>query len=330
MIRALSVLAALCVAGCGGAEEAGAPYPELRLAAAERAGLDPSLLRRADATFAATPGLRSVLVMRHAETVFERYYGGVGVNSEQDVFSITKSVVSALVGIEVARGRLRLDERLVHALPQQLEPGADPRIHAITLRDLLTMTAGYRRSSVVSTGDVIRTLVNRPLASDPGTTFSYDDGSAHLLSAVLTKASGLPAEELARRALFAPLGAHLGRWISDGQGNSLGSTGLFLRPRDLLKLGELYLRRGRWDGRRIIPASWVRESTTTQVTIRGGYAYGYLWWVNTGPHGGFLAQGFAGQALAVHPRLDLVVAMTGSGGFDHREVLGTVLRAVVR
>jgi CubicO group peptidase (beta-lactamase class C family) len=103
---------------------------------------------------------------------------------------------------------------------------------------------------------------------------------------------------------------------------------LLLRSRDLLKLGQLYLQHGRWRGRQIVPASWVRESTTRHVSIPGGYAYGYLWWVNTGPHGGFAAQGFAGQVVAVYPRLDLVVVLTGGGSFDQTEALRLLLRAV--
>jgi CubicO group peptidase (beta-lactamase class C family) len=126
------------------------------------------------------------------------------------------------------------------------------------------------------------------------------------------------------------LGIHAGRWSSDGQGRSLGSTGIFLRSRDLLRLGRLYLQHGRWSGRQIVPASWVRESTTMRAEIRGGYAYGYFWWVNTGPHGGFAAQGYAGQLVAVYPRLDLVIVMTGAGSFDQVGALRLLLRAVVR
>lgn len=324
-------MAAVSLVGCGGTEHTATPQPGLRLAAAEREGLDPMLLRRADARFAATPGLLSVLVMRHGALVFVRYYRGASAAQEHDVFSITKSVVSMLVGVELARGELHgLDQRLVDFFPERLERDADSRIRQIRLRDLLTMTAGYRATVIPLGGDIVRTLLNRPLATDPGTTFSYDDGSAHLLSAVLTAASGMPTERLARSALFGPLGIRSVRWVADPQGVTLGSTGLILRSRDLLTLGELYLRRGRRHGEQVVPSAWVKESTKAQVRIPGGYAYGFLWWVNTGPHGGFLAQGYAGQALAVFPGDDLVVAVSGAGGFDHRLVLDEVLRWVVR
>lgn len=320
----------LVLAGCGGSGTSSTPPPHQSLASAARAGFDPARLSAADHRFDRMPGLVSVLAMRHGQLVFERYYHGARGNEELPVFSVTKSVVSALVGIALRDGQLRsLDQKLVDFFPQELEVDADSRVRAITLRHLLTMTAGYRGTSTLFTDDRVRTLMNRPLASDPGRTFSYDDGSAHLLSAVLTKATELPLALFARQELFGPLSIRPGRWLSDGQGRSLGSTGLFLRSRDLLTFGELYLQHGRWRGQQVVPDAWVRESTSTQVAIPGGYAYGYLWWVNRGPHGGFLAQGYAGQMVAVYPRLDLVVAMTGGGDFDRLQVMQLLLRAVV-
>jgi CubicO group peptidase (beta-lactamase class C family) len=295
-----------------------------------RQGLDPARLIAADRHFQALPTLASVLVMRRGRLVFERYYHGATADQERNVFSVTKSVVSALVGIALRDGDLRsLDQRLVDFFPEKLERSTDEGVRTITLRDLLTMTAGYRSEQVLATDDWVRTLINRPLASVPGVTWAYDDGSAHLVSAVLTKATGTSVESFARRKLLGPLGIRPGPWTSDGQGHSLGSTGLHLRPRDLLALGRLYLQNGKWQGRQIVPASWIRISTATQVSIPGGYAYGYLWWVNTGPHKGFLAQGAWGQIVAVYPRSDVVIAITGAGDFDRVDVLRVLLHAVV-
>jgi CubicO group peptidase (beta-lactamase class C family) len=268
--------------------------------------------------------------MRRGRLVFERYYHGATADQQRNVFSVTKSVVSALVGIALRDGDLRsLDQRLVDFFPEKLERSTDEGVRTITLRDLLTMTAGYRSEQVFATDDWVRTLMNRPLASVPGVTWAYDDGSAHLVSAVLTKATGTSVESFARRKLFGPLGIRPGLWTSDGQGHSLGSTGLHLRPRDLLALGRLYLQNGKWHGRQIVPASWIHTSTATQTSIPGGYAYGYLWWVNTGPHKGFLAQGARGQIVAVYPRYDVVIAITGAGDFNRVDVLRRLLHAVV-
>jgi CubicO group peptidase (beta-lactamase class C family) len=328
--RALSLLAvALVAAGCGSRNGTPGPVGQVSAAAAVHEGFAPAKLRAADRRFRATPALASVLVSRHGRLVFERYYRGARRSEDANVFSVTKSVVSALVGIALREGKLRsLDQRLVDFFPGELAAGTDPRVRTITLRDLLTMTSGYREPLIAASDDWVRTLLNRPLSSDPGTAFSYDDGSAHLAGAALAQATGETLQAYAQRKLFGPLGIHPARWSTDGQGHSLGSTGLFLRPRDLLRLGELYLEDGRWHGRQVVPASWVRESTRTHVRIPHGYAYGYFWWVDTGPHSGFLALGYAGQTIAVFPKLGLVVTTTGGGTFDVLGVLRPILAAL--
>lgn len=328
--RALPLLAiALLVAGCGSRNQVAEPVGHVSTALAQQEGFTPSKLRAADRRFRATPALASVLVSRHGRLVFERYYRGATGNEDQNVFSVTKSVVSVLVGIALREGKLRsLDQKLVDFFPGELASGTDSRVRAITLRDLLTMTSGYREPLIAASDDWVRTLLNRPLSSDPGTAFSYDDGSAHLAGAALAQATGESLQAYAQRELFGPIGIHPAHWSTDGQGHSLGSTGLFLRPRDLQTLGRLYLRDGRWDGRQLVPERWVRDSTSTKVRVPNGYAYGYFWWVNPGPHGGFLALGYAGQTIAVFPKLDLVVTTTGGGSFDVLAVLRPILAAL--
>jgi CubicO group peptidase (beta-lactamase class C family) len=316
--------------GCG-SPTATKPSPKPPpLAAAKHEGFSVAKLRAAERRLSETRQLLSVLVQRHGHLVLERYYHGASRDRPWSVFSVTKSVVSALIGMAIRDGRLEgVDQKLVDVFPDKLLDDADPRIRTITLRDLLTMTAGYRNENTpFETDDWVRALLNRPLASDPGAIFSYDDGSAHLLSAVLTKATGVPAATFARRTLFGPLGIDPGRWNTDGQGRSLGSGGLFLRPRDMLRIGQLYLQKGRWGERQIVPSAWVRESTRKQISIPGGYAYGYLWWIDTGPHGGYLALGYRGQTIAVFPRLALVVTTTGTDEAVRTKVLDAVLHSV--
>ena len=323
------LVALAVVGGCGGAGSAAESPAHPSLAAAQHEGFDTGRLRAAERRFETTHGLGSVLVQRHGRLVFERYYHGASADKPRNVFSVTKSVVSALVGIALRDGQITsLDQKLVDFLPQDFAEGVDPRVRAITLRDLLTMTGGYRETPLIFTDDWVRTLLNRPIVSEPGTKFSYDSGSTHLLAAALAEAVGMSVEAFAKRELFGPIGIRPGSWSKDGQGRSIGSTGLSLSSRDLLKLGELYLRNGRWHRRQVVPAEWVRESTRKQVAVPGGFAYGYLWWINTGPHKGFLAQGYAGQMVADFPRLDLVVVMTGGGDYDRIELLRLLLRAV--
>jgi CubicO group peptidase (beta-lactamase class C family) len=261
-------------------------------------------------------GITSVLVMKHGRLVREDYYGGLEASERVPVFSITKSVVSALVGIALADGHLRsVDERLADFFP-----GADPRIR---LRHLLSMTAGYGRQ--LNFGDTdAAALAVRPLVNPPGTTFNYDSGSSDLLAAIVERTTGMSIADYARTRLFAPMGIRDVRWPG-----SHGGSGLLLRPRELLAIGQLYLARGAWKGRQLVPARWVQASTRPHVRIArargitGGY--GYQWWVQTGRTSFYAAHGYLGQALVVLPGLGDVIVVTSA-----QEDFGDTLRFALR
>lgn len=250
-----------------------------------------------------------------------------------DVYSVTKSVVSALVGIALADGKLEsVDQRLVEFFPAHASV-ADSGLRQVTLADLLTMRAGFSGEPIEVSDNWIRTLMARPLEHEPGQVFVYDSGSSHLLSAVLTKVTGRMASALARERIFRPLGIGDGwRWPDDGQGVSVGGDGLGMRARDLAKLGQLYLQKGRWNGKQLVPAAWVRRSTRMQTTIGvPGQGYGYQWWVQKGPRGtAYAALGYGGQAIVVFPALDLVVVLTTvpSGDTDVRAIVRMIVAAV--
>jgi CubicO group peptidase (beta-lactamase class C family) len=243
---------------------------------------------------------------------------------------VTKSVISALVGIALARGDLKsLDQKLVDFLPAtDITGSTDPRIRDVTLRDLLTMRAGFKGDVITNfdytnSDDWPKALVNRELVRDPGSKFAYDSGTAHLLSTVLTKATGMSAAEYAALHLFGPLGFGKVYWPYDPTGNSLGGWALELTPRQMAQLGLLYLRHGTWAGQQIVPASWVARSTAKEVdthargarTSAAGYppwrGYGYLWWrYPRNRPAGFMAVGRGGQYIVVWPKLDLIVVTT--------------------
>jgi CubicO group peptidase (beta-lactamase class C family) len=233
-----------------------------------------------------TSGITSVLVMKHGRIVRESYYGGVEPSERLPIFSITKSVTSTLVGIAIARRELTgLAERL-------------PWRQQITLRQLLSMTAGYAPSFDFEPADA-QELAARARVNRPGT-FAYDGGSLDLAGAMLERATGMSLADYARRRLFGPMGISDVRWPG-----SRGASGLLLRPRELLAFGEQYLE----GGKGIVPASWVRLSTRAQGRIRRGLGYGYGWWIR--PHS-FAAYGYLGQVLAIYPKRDEVVLVTSS------------------
>lgn len=287
--------------------------------------MDSTVLAKIDDYIAdAFPTLLSLLIVRHGSLVFEHYYQGCRAEDSANVKSVTKSIVSALVGIALREHYVTsLDQRLIEFFPQDFPAGGDPQKREITLGHLLTLRSGF--SWVESSAESLPALfasdhwvrygLSVPLVYAPGEVFAYSTLDAHLLSAVLTQVTGMSALAFANRSLFGPLGSRATTWATDPQGNSIGGSELYLTPRDLAKVGYLYLRRGRWEGSQLIPEEYLEASTRTQVTPGGSVVvsdtYGYLWWVSTvGPFASFYAIGYGGQSIYVIPALDVVLITT--------------------
>jgi CubicO group peptidase (beta-lactamase class C family) len=327
------------------------PTAGWRTAAPDEQGMDPAVVGELDAKVPDRyPQVRSVLVVRHGYLVYERYWQGVGPSDGHDVRSVTKSVVSALVGIALRDRHLQgLDQTVGELLVNHLPATADPRLRRVTLKQLLTMTSGLAGDDsslggddqlfdrLFQSRDWVRHILSRQLVSKPGAEFAYSSAGSHLLSAIVADASGQSALDLARTQLFAPLGiaadhaleptirhwpptqaelAAFGRapvaWPRDPQGYHVGGAFLKLPARDLAKFGYLYLNGGRWDHTQVVPAEYVAASTRPQShPPRGPGEYGYQWWVtNETGHDSFRAMGFGGQLIQVIPELDLVVVIT--------------------
>ena len=282
--------------------------------------------------------VRSILVATDDRIVFEQYYG-TDQDAYWDVFSVTKSVVSTLVGIALEDGLIdSLDDTAAQLLPKSAED-MSPAVARTTLRELLTMTAGFP-SGDEATGPAftqsehwVSAILRNP-ESPPGGPFLYSNGTSHLLAAIVEEATGTSALDYARSRLFEPLGIHTRpvtrgvvnsaealaahekaagfAWPVDPQGVSTGWWGIKLQPRDMVKLGQLFLADGRWEGQQIVPADWVDEATTQQVTADGlGDGYGYQWWTATvDATEAFRAMGYGGQLIQVLPERDVVVVTT--------------------
>jgi CubicO group peptidase (beta-lactamase class C family) len=279
----------------------------------------------------------SVTVIRHGYVVLDQSFGRFATRTLGEPYasgglhelqSATKSVTSMLLGIALHQNSSsgvtvktpvwRLAATL-HYVPANL----DPRKRAMTLKDLLTMQSGlaWKETGYAYTpgsgNDVIAMLatnnwtkytVDRPMASQPGTRFNYNTGGAHLVSGAVTLLTHKTAAAYAAQRLFAPLGIHSYKWLTAPEGVNAGGFGLELQPRDLTKLAFLYLHHGNWNGRQIVPSSWVEQSTTDQVADPL-YEYGYLWWLDRADGYAFMA-GLYGQLAAAIPDKDLVVVIT--------------------
>ncbi|MFN8371507.1 MAG: serine hydrolase [Anaerolineae bacterium] len=281
---------------------------------------------------ASRPFLHSLLVLHHDTVLLERYWRAFAATSYQPVFSVTKSVVSALAGLALIDGKLTLADTLAHWFP---EVPLSAHAASVTVHHLLTMTAGFAPSSgKPDPNDVINALLKRPAVAVPGEKFHYDNNDPNLLVAVIERAVGIPALDYAYQRLFTPLGIwrdvpksnRKRLWMTDRQGQAKGGYGLHLTTRELAALGQLYLHNGRWESEQLIPADYVTASTTLQAA--GGYPefvkYGYYWWVLTDSsgHPAFFASGRGGQYIYVVPALDLVVVVTcgdqNADGRPHR------------
>lgn len=282
--------------------------------------------------------VRTVLVSVDGHTVLS-YYADRQPSDYAHVWSVTKSVMSILVGIAIDEGRLRLDETLAELLPAHAD-AMTREIRSVTLRQLLTMTAGLqsRPSFDTSAKDPVAEVVGEATVAEPGAAFGYSNASAHLVGAVLRHAIDRPILDYAREKLFDPLGidtrpawqgwdvkAGLDKpgfaWGTDREGTNSGCCLLKLTAPDMLKIGQLYLNQGRWQGHQLVSAQWVTESTTNQLTTGQTTTegpYGYLWWVGEiESHPYFAAVGSYGQNIIVVPDSRIVlVTVSDESGLD--------------
>ncbi len=250
-----------------------------------------------------------------------RAFRGAGLDRPANVKSVSKSVISALVGIAIGKGVIgSADARVAGLLPSRL-PAADkrdPRLADLTVGNLLSMQAGLERTSGANYGrwvasrDWVRHALSRPFDDAPGGRMLYSTGNTHLLSAILTRASGRSTHALAEDWLGKPLGIAVPPWQRDPQGIFFGGNNMLLSPRALLKFGALYRNGGMHDGKRVLPEGWVKTSWTPRTQSRwSGDAYGYGWF-STAFCGetSHYARGFGGQFVHVLPSLALTVVIT--------------------
>jgi CubicO group peptidase (beta-lactamase class C family) len=303
-------------------------------------GLDLDLLAAANARIQGLPELRttqSLLVMHGGQIAFERYYRGRSPDDLADTHSVTKSFTSAVVGALVSDGTLDLDAPVTSLL--QTAVTSDPAVREVTVRHLLTMTSGLPAEGrwelcevALHGGSWIETMLGAPLRSAPGAEYIYNNGAVQLLSAVVRQVADASLGTVAAQRLLGPLGIDRYEWPADPEGHEIASGHLLMTPRDLAKLGLLFLRNGVWDAAQLIDAGYVDVATAPQAPGRPfpeGVSYGYLWWVDDlACPPAFFAGGHGGQYIYVVPALDLVAVTTADAYADTRP-FGRALRTVI-
>jgi CubicO group peptidase (beta-lactamase class C family) len=294
--------------------------------------------------------VHGIAIARHGKLVFEKYFDGLshptfgehpvsyGPTMIHGLSSVTKSYTATLLGAAIERGCIGgVSDRVLGYYPVFADLDVGLR-HDITLRDLVTMTSGLQwdehtwpltderndltawlRHYSSSTDDPARAILERPMVATPGTVFNYAGGSANVLGNAIQRACGMRLDRFADQALFDPLGVRDAWWWIFPSDFVYASGDLALRPRDMLKLGQLHLRDGVWNGIRILPPGWVEIasaafSPTPEYTASEGITgYGWGWWSLTDAYGAgaYEAWGWGGQYIIVMPAHDMVVALTG-------------------
>lgn len=263
--------------------------------------------------------------MRNGKLVFQYYREGLGPSTLHDMRSATMCVISTLVGVAVQKGLIRsVDQPMADFLPEALGEGVDPRVRTMTLAHILTMTAGFDPAikQIGRWAFPVDFAIQRPLVSNPGATFSFNAGTAHLAARVLVSATQESVSQFAQKQLFGPLGIQRYLWRIDRPGGGeLGYGGLQLTAQDMAKLGQLQLQHGLWRGAALVPAEFADAATRRQSD--GGapmnWGYGYLWWVapSTRLPAPYMAGADDGQRIYVNPAMRWVVVVASDPAQGH-------------
>lgn len=301
--------------------------------------------------------LNGIVVVHKGYIAFEKYYNGCDRNDTHHVASVTKSITSALIGIAIDKKLVKsVDEKVLDFFPEYVSGASDLRKRAVTIRDLLTMTAPF--PFTWKPGEAVKEPLDRMRRQKDWTQYSLDllgqkgrpgefqycTAGAHLLSAIITRATGVSTREFANEHLFGPIcmkvipdfrmksfgledvfGKNLKGWIQDPNGNSTGGWGLTLTPRDMARFGFLYLNGGIWDDKQIISKMWIDESIAMNTS-----KYGYLWWLyEEDGIFAYLAMGDGGNAICCIPQKDLIIAIASKIVSKPRDIWPLVKKYIV-
>jgi CubicO group peptidase (beta-lactamase class C family) len=319
------------------------PTKEWLTSTPEEQGMDSAALA-ALVGYGASHDFDSLIVVRHGRIVTEAYYAPYTGDLQHEIFSSTKAVVGTLVGIAYKDGLLdRLDHPVLDFFADRRIANVDDRKKAITVQNLLDMTSGidwqqgFQGEPEITPAEMERSsnwtqfILDRPMAHAPGEVFNYSNGNPDLVSAIITRLTGKLAEDYAREKLFAPLGITDWHWEREPEGLSIGEGMLAMLPRDMAKIGYLYLHHGQWEGRQLLPPGWADVLSHALVNMHASHdpnqSYSNFIWVFPDKHA-FMANGLHGQLITVFPDLDAVAVTTARAFVRYDKLIDGVTGAV--
>jgi CubicO group peptidase (beta-lactamase class C family) len=315
------------------AKPADAPSQRLPRSTPEEQGISSSaILGFVEGAEQKIDALHSVMIVRHGHVVAEGWWSPYAAAEPHVLFSLSKSFTSTAVGLAISEGKMSLDDAVLKFFPEQAPAYPTKNLSSMRVRDLLRMATGQTAEDLkdfpfFGKEDLVRVFLELPVPDIPGTHFVYNTAATYMLSAIVQKVSGQTVQEYLGPRLFEPLGMGSPRWDKSSQGISLGGFGLNIRTEDIACFGQLYLQKGQWQGKQIVPADWVQAATSLQIANgsdpSSDWNQGYCYQFWRCRHGVFRGDGAFGQFCIVMPEFDTVVAIT-SGTGDLKGVLNLV------
>ncbi|MCF7764992.1 MAG: beta-lactamase family protein [Verrucomicrobia bacterium] len=261
--------------------------------------------------------MHSIMLVRHGHVVAEAWWAPESPEKPHVLWSLSKSFTSTAVGLAAAEGKLSIDDRVLEHFAEDAPAAPSANLKAMRIRDLLTMTAGHQEEVNLRAAEHwAKAFLAHSVPHKPGTHFRYNTPATYMLSAIVQKATGRTVLEYLTPRLFDPLGIAPPKWDTSPQGVSIGGYGLYLRTEDIAKFGQLYLRKGVWNGEQLLPADWVEQATSKQVSNGSDperdwdQGYGFQFWRCR--YGGYRGDGKDGQFCIVLPDQDAVIAITAN------------------
>jgi len=298
------------------------PTEDWRTSTPEEQGMDSQKLEEMLAVIKERDmGIHGILVIRNGYIVSETYFKSYKQDTEHDMQSVGRSFTSTLIGIAIDKGYIDgVAHRIVDFFPERTIANLDQQKEDMTLEDVLTMRLGLEDlegdpeyQAMQHSPDWTQFLLDMPVVTPPGTKWKYCSGCSHLLTAIIQQTTGLNPRDFAEQYLFKPLGISDVAWMTDPAGVPYGAGGFRLTPRDMAKLGYLYLRNGKWNEQQIVSSNWVKTATQkhANVDVDIHFGYGYHWFTVTAMEG-YEALGTGGQIILVIPKSDLVIVTTAA------------------
>lgn len=316
----LSILALLLTAGW----QANAADASLPRSTPEAQGISSAAVRAfIEAADEEIHTLHSFMLVRHGQVIAEAWWKPEAAEKKHVMWSLSKSFASTAVGIAAEEGKLSLEDPVLKFFPGEAPADPGENLKAMRVRDLLSMSGGHdvEPKFQLDQGPSVKDFLAHPVAHKPGTWFRYNTPGSYMLSAIVTKATGQTVLAYLTPRLFQPLGIENPDWGTTAEGYNLGGYGLFIRTEDIAKFGQLYLQKGRWNGRQLLSEKWVAEATAKHVdnskapsgrTSDWQQGYGFQFW--RCQHNAYRGDGRDGQICLVMPEQDAVIAITAQTG----------------